>query len=131
MDGFFTQILKALGVEPRVYKGSFAHDGGTGNPSTDDSRYPAGQKFEVTRSGTGTFSVAMPEGCGCPAQPHTIQLTPNPDATTDWFQAEVIGDSTLTTTSRAFTVFCHRGGTAHDPTGRVGFAIHFDNSTGA
>lgn len=129
MDGFFTQILKALGAEPRVHKGSFAANG-TSDPAVASSRYPSGFNFAVTRSATGTFSVQVPAGCGLPAQPHCIVLTPNPTAASDWFEACVIGDSTLNAAGRAFTVLTHRGGTALDPTGRVGFAIHFDNSTG-
>lgn len=129
MDGFFTQVLKAIGAEPRVYKGSFEANG-TSDPDADNNRFPVGQKFTATRSATGTFSVAMQEGCGCPAQPHAIIVTPNPDSASDWFETCVIGDSTLTSSTRAFTVLTHRGGTALDPTGRVSFAIHFDNSTG-
>src|SRR5690606_7652005 len=119
MDGFFTQLLKAIGVEPRVYKGSFEHDGGTGDPSAYS--YPVGLKPTVTRSATGTFSVALPEGCGTPAQPHAIVLTANPDSASDWFEACQVGESDLNTASRSFTVLTHRGGTALDPTGRVGF----------
>lgn len=128
MHGFFAQVMKAIGVEPHVYKGSFAHDGGTGNPTKDS--YPAGFNFSTTRSATGTFSVQVPEGCGIPTQPHCITLTPNPTTAGDWFEACVIGDTTLNAAGRAFTVLTHRGGTALDPTGSVGFVIHFDNSTG-
>ncbi len=129
MDGFFTQVLRAIGVEPQVYKGSFAGNG-TSSPASTSSRYPVGFNFSVTRSDTGTFSVTVPQGCTIPAQPHCIVLTPNPDSAGEWFEANVVGDSTLNASGRSFTVFTHRSGTARDPVGRVGFVIHFDNSTG-
>jgi hypothetical protein len=129
MDGFFTGPVKSLGPEPRLHKGSFAANG-TSSPSTANNLSPTGFAFVATRSATGTFSVAVPAGCGCPAQPHTITVHPNPTTASDWFEACVVGDSTLNATGRAFTILCHRGGTALDPTGRVGFTIHFDASTG-
>ncbi len=129
MDGHFTALLKALGVEPRIHKGSFASNG-TGTPALASSRYPIGFPFTVARSDTGTFAVTVPLGCGMPSQPHSITVTPNPTAAGDWFEACVVGDSTLNAAGRAFTILTHRGGTALDPTGRVGFAIHFDDSTG-
>jgi hypothetical protein len=129
MDGFFTQILKALGAEPRLYRGSFAANG-TASPATASNRAPPGFNFVATRSATGTFSVQVPVGCGLPALPYSIQVTPNPTTAADYFEANVVGDGTLNASGRAFTILTHRGGTALDPTGRVGFSIHFDNSTG-
>ncbi len=129
MEGHFVSKVQAPGVEPRIIAGSFAGNG-TGTPALASSLYPVGVPFTVARSATGTFAVSMPAGFGTPAQPHTIQITPNPDTAGDWFDACVIGTTTLTAATRAFTVLTHRGGTALDPTGRVGFAIHFDNSTG-
>lgn len=127
-DGLFRQILKALGAEPRIDRGSFTHDGGTGDPTM--AYYPVGYKCTITRSATGTFSVKVPLGCGTPSQPHVITVDANPTTAGNWFECCVVGDSTLNASGRAFTVLTHRGGTALDPTGRVGFTIHYDNSTG-
>ncbi len=129
MDGHFISKMMAPGVSPTIISGSLAFNG-TGTPALASSRYPVGVPFTVARSATGTWAVTMPAGFGTPAQPHCIVLTPNPTAAGDYFSAEVIGDSTLNATTRAFTILTHRAGTALDPTGRVGFVIHFDNSTG-
>ncbi len=128
MDGFLTRKpIGAQGAEPFVFKGSFAGNG-TSDPALTDSRYPVGFPFSVVRGDTGTFTVTTPVGCNLPAQPHCVLLTPNPDEAGEWFEANVIGD--FDTSARSFEVFTHRSGTARDPVGRVGFAIHFDNSTG-
>ncbi len=126
-----TQILKAEGVEPRLYRGSFAPNG-TSTPALASSRYPIGFPFTVARSATGTFTVTPPAGHGTPAQPFSVVVSPQCDAAANWFDAIVVGETT--TATGAFTVLLHKGGTATDPAAaagtRLNFAIHFDNSTG-
>jgi hypothetical protein len=134
MDGHIKSKAWGLGPAPTHLSLSFATNG-TSNPVATTFRYPVGCKPTVTRSATGTYSVVLPQGCGMPSQPQAVIGFAQFDAAADWFEVGVIGETTLTTTARAITVFTHKAGTATDVAAaagsRVNLALFFDDSTGA
>lgn len=134
MDSASLQPVKALGPETIIYEGSFATNASS-NPTTTDSRYPIGLPFTVVYAATGTYTVTVPIGLALPAQPFVVACWPQfATLATDWFECAVLGETTLTTTTRSFVIQAHRNGTAREPAAlagnRINFAIIASNSTG-
>lgn len=133
MDGHPLTPILGLGPVPAAYWGSFECNG-TSDPSSTTFRYPRGLAFTVVYSATGVFTVTVPAGLTLPSQAHSIIVTPQVTALSDYFATMIVGETTLNTTTRAFVVQCHRAGTGEAPAAtagnRINFAIFATNSTG-
>lgn len=132
MNGFHTQLLHALGAEPRALWGSFAPDAGN-DPDVADNEGPPGLKaFTTVYAATGAFTVTLPVGCTPVGTPH-IFLMKQCESLTEHFDVCVTGSYDATT--RSFVIQAHRNGTGREiaahADARIGFLLLFNNSTGA
>lgn len=126
--------LKGIGPERILLCGSFACNGGTAPVVTDSRGREYGHLFTVAYAATGQFTLSWPSGYTTPAQPGAIVVSPQWDAVANWFDVAVVGESTLTATTRTLLIQAHRSGTANAPaagTGaRINFMLHVSNNTG-
>lgn len=126
--------LKGIGPERVILAGSYAPNNVT-DPVVGSSRgREFGQTFTVTRTGVGAHLLTFPSGYTLPAQPASLQVTPQCDTFANWFEVIVVGETTLNTTTRQFTIQCHRNGVAFEVQpaagARVNFMLHVSNNTG-
>lgn len=134
MNGEYRGELHCLGPDQYVLTGSFATNGAT-NPTTANSRgREFGFTFTVTYAATGVYTVTLPSNLGVPSQPRAVIVTPQWDAIADWFDAAVVGETTLNGSARQFVIQAHRSGVANAPAAnagsRINFAIFVSNTTG-
>lgn len=126
--------LKGIGPERVILAGSYAPNNVTDPVATSHRGREFGQTFTVARTGVGQHTITLPSGYTLPAQPASIQATPQCDSFTNWFEVLVVGETTLNTTTRQFVIQCHRNGVAQEVQpaagARVNFMLHVSNNTG-
>ncbi len=128
------EICRTIGPDRIICAGSFAPNGSSNPDPTASRGRTHGFTFVVTYAATGIFTVTLPEGYTLPEQPLCIAVFPQASALANWFDAIVVGETTLNTTTRQFVIQAHRAGVANAPAAnagtRINFLLYVSNNTG-
>lgn len=126
--------LKACGPDRVLLAGSFAPNGAVAPVTTSSRGRDFGHTFTVAYAATGIYTVTLPSSFTLPAQPGALIVTAQYDALASWFDVAIIGETTLTSTTRSFVLQAHRAGVANAPAAAAGTRINFmilcSNNTG-